>query len=248
MDKVNVLIIEDTPSESDALIKTLEANNYNIVGVARTFKEALQLFHNNAIDIAVVDIFLNGNPEGIAFAETINLTPNASKPFVFLTSSTDRAIFERAKLTQPFSYLMKPFNELEILYALEMAVEKFYEQPDVFLGETEDTIISEDYLFIKKGKSLKKVYTKSIIYIEVEEKYCNVITETEKFVILISLTKILKLLNDAVFCRTHRNFIVNTEKIEEIIPADNLIILSGNHKATLSETYKDILKRVRTLR
>lgn len=248
MDKVNVLIIEDTPSESKALVKTLEVNNYNIVGVAKTFKEALHMFQNNAIDIAVVDIFLNGNPEGIAFAETINATPNASKPFVFLTSSTDRAIFERAKLTQPFSYLMKPFNELEILYALEMAVEKFYEQQDVFLGETEDTIISEDYLFIKKGKSLKKVYTKAIIYIEVEEKYCNVITEAEKFVILISLTKILKLLDSSMFCRTHRNFIVNTEKIEEIIPADNLIILSGNHKATLSETYKNILKRVRTLR
>ena len=143
---------------------------------------------------------------------------------------------------------MKPFNELEILYALEMAVEKFYEQQDVFLGDEEDTVISEDYLFIKKGKSLKKVYTKDIIYIEVEEKYCNVITEHEKFVILISLTKILKLLNDTVFCRTHRNFIVNTDKIEEIILADNIIILSGNHQATLSDTYKDILKRVRTLK
>ncbi len=248
MDKVNVLIVEDTASESDALIKALEANNYNIVGVARTFKDALQLFHSTAADIIVIDIFLNGNPEGIAFAETINLAPNASKPFVFLTSSTDRKIFERAKLTQPFSFLMKPFNELEILYALEMAVEKFYEQQDVFLGDEEDTVISEDYLFIKKGKSLKKVYTKDIIYIEVEEKYCNVITEHEKFVILISLTKILKLLNDTVFCRTHRNFIVNTDKIEEIILADNLIILSGKHQATLSDTYKDILKRVRTLK
>lgn len=248
MDKVNVLIIEDTPTESDALIKVLKVNNYNIVGVARTFKEALQQFYNNAIDIVVVDIFLNGNPDGIAFAETISVTPNTSKPFVFLTSSTDRKIFERAKLTQPFSYLMKPFNELEILYALEMAVEKFYAQPDAFLGEEENTIISSDYLFIKKGKSLKKVFIADIIYIEVEEKYCNVITENEKFVILISLTKILKLLDDTIFCRTHRNYIVNSEKIIEIIPADNLIVLSGNYKATLSDTYKNILKKVRTLK
>ena len=59
-------------------------------------------------------------------------------------------IFERAKLTKPFSFLMKPFNELEILYALEMAFEKFYEQTNVFMGDDEDTIISTDYLFIKK--------------------------------------------------------------------------------------------------
>ncbi|GAB1857715.1 hypothetical protein MHTCC0001_25520 [Flavobacteriaceae bacterium MHTCC 0001] len=248
MDKVNVLIIEDTPSESNALIKTLEANSYTILGVATTFKEALQLFQSTSPDIVIIDIFLNGNPEGIAFAETIHLMQDASKPFVFLTSSSDRAIFERAKLTQPFSYLMKPFNELELLYALEMAVEKFYAQQDVFLGETEDTVIGKDYLFIKKGKSLKKVFLSDIIYIEVEEKYCNIITLQEKFVILISLTKILKLLGDTVFCRTHRNFIVNTEKIEEIIPADNLIKLSGNHQATLSDTYKDILRRFPTLR
>lgn len=248
MDNINVLIIEDTPSESDALTKVLNENNYNIVGLATNLKEALTIFYNNKVDIAIVDIFLNGSPDGIAFAETINIVPNASKPFVFLTSSTDRQIFERAKLTKPFSYLMKPFNELELLYALELAVEKFYAQNDVFLSDEEDTVISEEYLYIKKGKSLKKVLITEIIYIEVEEKYCNIVTEKEKFVILISLTKILELLDQAIFSRTHRNFIVNTQKITEIIPSDNLILLNGGHKVTLSEKYKDIIKKVRTLK
>jgi DNA-binding LytR/AlgR family response regulator len=247
MDNVNVLIIEDTPAESEALTKVLLANNYNLVGIARTYNDALNLFYANKVDVVIIDIFLNGNPEGITFAETINVVPNASKPFVFLTSSTDRQIFERAKLTQPFSFLMKPFNELEILYAIEMAVEKFYAQNDVFFGE-EDTVISKDYLFIKKGKALKKVLVSDIIYIEVEEKYCNIITEKEKFVILISLIKILELLDNTMFCRTHRNYIVNSEKIMEIILGDNLILLEGNHKVTLSDKYKDITKTVRTLR
>jgi len=248
MDNINVLIIEDTKAESDALVKVLNANNYNIVGIATSYKDALDLFYNNKVDVVVIDIFLNGNPDGITFAETINVVPDAARPFVFLTSSTDRKIFERAKLTQPFSFLMKPFNELEILYAIEMAVEKFYAQNDVFLSDEEDTVISKDYLFIKKGKSLKKVLLSDIIYIDVEEKYCNIITEKEKFVILISLTKILDLLDNVMFCRTHRNFIVNTEKIVEIVPADNLILLSGNHKATLSDTYKSIIKKIRTLK
>ena len=248
MDNVNVLIIEDTKTESDALVKVLNANNYNIVGTATSYKDALDLFYNNKVDIVVIDIFLNGNPDGITFAETINVVPDASRPFVFLTNSTDRKIFERAKLTQPFSFLMKPFNELEILYAIEMAVEKFYAQNDVFLSDEEDTVISKKYLFIKKGKSLKKVLLSDIIYIDVEEKYCNIITEKEKFVILISLTKILDLLDNVMFCRTHRNFIVNTEKILEIVPSDNLILLSGGHKATLSDTYKTIIKKIRTLK
>lgn len=248
MDNINVLIIEDTKAESDALVKVLNAHNYNIVGIASSYKDALSMFYNNKVDVVVIDIFLNSSPDGITFAETINVVPDAARPFVFLTSSTDRQIFERAKLTQPFSFLMKPFNELEILYAIEMAVEKFYAQNDVFLSDEEDTVISKEYLFIKKGKSLKKVLLNEIIFIEVEEKYCNIITEKEKFVILISLTKLLNLLDNAMFCRTHRNFIVNTEKIVEIVPADNLILLSGGHKATLSDTYKTIIKKIRTLK
>lgn len=248
MDKINILVIEDTASERDALLKVLHDNNYNVVGVATSHKEALELFYSKKVDIVIIDIYLNGVPEGITFAETLNVLPNLAKPFVFLTSTTDRTTFERAKLTKPFSYLLKPFNELELLYALELAVEKFYAQNDVFLGDEEDTVISSEFLFIKKGKSLKKVQITDIIYIEVEEKYCNIVTDKEKFVILISLTKILELLDPNLFYRTHRNYIVNSEKIIEIVPTDNLVILTGNHKITLSDKYKDLMKKVRTLK
>jgi len=248
MDNINVLIVEDTPSESDALVKVLNENNYNIVGVAKTYQEALTKFYQNTIDIIVIDVFLDGKPDGITFAETINIVPNGQKPFVFLTSSKDRQIFERAKLTRPFSFLMKPFNELEILYALEMAVEKFYEQSNAFHSEDQNTVISHDSLFIKKNKALKKVQIKEIVYIEVEDRYCNIITENEKFVILISLTKIMQLLDSTKFFQTHRNYIVNGDKIEEIIVNDNLIILKGNFKVTLSEKYKDFVKNFRILK
>lgn len=247
MDNINVLIIEDVTEQSEALSKVLTANNYNITGIAKDYKEALELFYKNTVDVVIIDVFLDGKPDGITFAETINIVPNASKPFVFLTSSQDRQVFERAKLTKPFSFLMKPFNELEILYALEMAVEKFYEQTNVFLSEDQNTVISNDYLFIKKKNSLKKVAINDILYIEVEDRYCNIITEKEKFVILISLTKISALLDVNQFIRTHRNIMVNSSKIEEIILADNLVILKGGHKVNLSNTYKDFIKKINIL-
>ena len=248
MDNINVLIIEDLPADSDALVKVLTENNYTVVGVATTYNEALSMFYKNTVDIIIIDVFLEGKPDGIAFAETISIIPNAIKPFVFLTSSKDRQIFERAKLTHPFSFLLKPFNELEILYAIEMAVEKFYAQTNVFLSEDQNTVISKEYLFIKKKNSLKKVLIADILYIEVEERYCNIVTESEKFVSLISLTKIIELLDANKFCRTHRNFIVNSEKIEEIMISENLIILNGNHKIMLSDKYKDLIKKFHVLK
>lgn len=243
MNTINILIIEDVPEQSDALSKVLLAHKYDIVGVARNYKDAITLFFNSSVDIIIIDVFLDGKPDGITFAETINSIPNASKPFVFLTNSQERDIFERAKLTKPFSFLMKPFNELEILYALEMAIEKFYEQSNVFFSENQDTVISNNYLFIKKKNTLKKVSIKDIIYIVLEDRYCNIITEIEKFTILISLNKILELLDPIKFIRTHRNYIVNKDKIIEIILADNLIILKGNHKVCLSNNYKNFIKK-----
>lgn len=248
MDKINILVIEDTKSEEEALTSVLLENDYNVVGVATNYTEALILFYRHKVDLVIIDVFLNGQPEGITFAETITITPNVAKPFVFLTSSKDRQIFERAKLTKPFSFLLKPFNELEVLYAIEMAVEKFYEQTNVFVSEEENTVIGNNYLFIKKNNALKKVAIDDIIYIEVEERYCNIITQNEKFLVALSLTKIISLLDANKFARTHRNYIVNTNRITEIILADNLIILEGNHKINLSDKYKDFIRKFNILK
>lgn len=248
MDKINILIIEDTKSEEEALTSVLLENDYNIVGVATNYTEALTLFYSHKVDLVIIDVFLNGQPEGITFAETITITPNVIKPFVFLTSSKDRQIFERAKLTKPFSFLLKPFNELEVLYAIEMAIEKFYEQTNVFVSEDQDTVIGTNYLFIKKKNSLKKVAINDIVYIEVEERYCNIITTTEKFLVALSLTKITTLLDTDNFTRTHRNFIININKITEIILNENLIVLEGNYKITLSEKYKEFIHKYKILK
>jgi two-component system LytT family response regulator len=248
MDQISVLIVEDTPAESEALISTLNANQFHVVGVARSHQEALKLFFANKVDIIVIDIFLNGIPEGITFAETINSIPDAGRPFVFLTSSTDRSVFDRAKLTKPYSFLLKPFNPLEIIYALEMAIEKFYDQTDVFQGDQEDTVISSEFLFIKKKDILKKVGVSEIVNIEVEERYCTIFTENDKFVIQISLSKILEQLDSTKFFRTHRNHIVNSDRIMEIQPADNLLVLSNNQYIPISDHYKDVLQQFKFLK
>nr|WP_294858650.1 response regulator transcription factor [uncultured Fluviicola sp.] len=248
MEKIRILIVEDTVAESDKLIDTLTSGQFEIVGVARSHQEALQLFYANKVDIVVIDIFLNGIPEGITFAETLNNVPESARPFVFLTSSTDRTIFERAKLAKPYSFLLKPFNPLEVLYALEMAIEKFYDQPDIFQSEEEDTVISSDFLFIKKKDALKKVAVSDIVNIEVEERYCSIFVGAEKFVIQISLAKITNLLNSSMFYRVHRNHIVNAHEIEEIQPSDGLLLMSNKSIVPISDHYKDVLSQFKIIK
>jgi len=248
MSSINILIIEDLKTESNALVQVLEANQYTVVGVATNYRDALTLFYANKVDIVIIDVFLDGQPEGITFAETISITPDVLKPFVFLTSSKDRQIFERAKLTKPFSFLLKPFNELEVLYAIEMAIEKFYDQINIFQSDQKEMVITNDYLFVKKKNALKKIAIDDIIFIEVEERYCNIITPNEKFLVTISLTKVLEVLNQKQFVRTHRNYIVNLNKITQILMTDNLIITEGNYKITLSDKYKEFIHHFQILK
>lgn len=246
MQKVNVIIVEDSLEDSALLSAMLISNNYNVAGIASNYEQALQYFNHQKVDILILDIFIDGYPVGINLAQTINSNPKTARPFVFLTSSSDRQIFEKAKLTKPFSYLLKPYNELEILYALEMAVERFYDQGEP-ISSPQNSIVASDSIFIKKGKSLGKVLIEEIIYIEVEERYCNVITRNEKFVIQISLTKILPLLESYKFVRTHRNYIANSNKILEVILSENTIVMEGGHIITLGNKYRDFLNTYKIL-
>jgi DNA-binding LytR/AlgR family response regulator len=248
MEQISILIIEDEISESEKLTAILEENGYHITGIAKSYPEALKLFYDHPVDLIIIDVFLNGKPEGLTFAETLSITPNLMKPFVFLTASKDREIFERAKLTQPFSFLLKPFNSLEVIYAIEMAIEKFYGQQPTFSAEEKSTVVGADHLFIKKKKSLKKTPISEILYIEVEGRYCNIITAQERFVVLISLLKIADLLSRNGFIRTHRNYLVNSTKIKEINPEDGVVILDGEHHIALSENYKSIIENFHVLK
>src|SRR5690606_25247008 len=121
--KIKVLLLEDNEEDEKEIKIVLEKNNYEI-NSATTLKEALRLFNSSSFDIAIIDIFINNQPEGGIFASTINTSLNYI-PFLFLTSSIDKRIFDEIKLTQPYNYLIKPFNEYELLYAIELTIEKF---------------------------------------------------------------------------------------------------------------------------
>ena len=194
MANVRVLVIEDRPEESDMLLPALESNGFEIAAIARNIKEAFERMHDTPFDIAIIDVYLGDAPDGISFAEALNAQPNFSRPFVFLTSSKDRSIFDRAKLTKPFAFLLKPFNELELLYSLEMAVEKFYDEEYTLESADNAAVMTEEYLFIKKKGALNKVWLKEIAYVEVDERYCTLFCQDTKYVVMKPLKQMEEML------------------------------------------------------
>ena len=237
MNNLRLLLLEDLDEEATEIIDFLEENNYEVIRVKNAV-EAEKEIKNRFFDIILLDIMIDGKPEGISLAHRLN-KQNIEAPFLFLTSMQSKTIFDEAKLTKPYTYLLKPFNKLELLYSLELALEKFHEQSSSISLSDKNAIVSPSFLFVKKKRSIMKVDITSIIFVEVKEKYCKLVCDDNEYLIKLSLTKVKELLGDTDFTQTHRNYLINTKKIKEIYFEDNLLILQNNHKILFSERFKN---------
>ena len=160
MGKLQLLLLEDLDQEAEKLSATLKNHHYDVMRV-RNEAEAIAALKKRFFDIIILDIMIDGKPEGISLAKRIQ-KQQIEVPFLFLTSMQSKVVFEEAKYTNPYSYLLKPYNELELLYSLELAIESHYQQEETISFGKDTAVISPNYLFVKKGKSVVKVDVSTI--------------------------------------------------------------------------------------
>ncbi len=245
MKNLRLLLLEDLDEEAKEIVSFLEENDYEVIRV-RNIGEAEKEIKNRFFDAVILDIMIDGKPEGITFAQRIN-KEGMDIPFLFLTSMQSRAIFDEAKTTNPIVYLLKPFNKLELLYTLELAIESFYDQSNSISFDDDSAVLSPKFMFIKHKRSVVKVDVDSIDYVDVKEKYCNLKCGESKYLVKLSLVKLKEMLNNDNFRQVHRNYLVNMKSIKEIYLEDNLIILNNLEKIPFSERYKHAFVRDNTI-
>lgn len=245
MKNLRLLLLEDLDNEANDVIELLEGDGYEVVRVKNSI-EAEKELKNRFFDIIILDIMIEGKPEGIEFAQRIN-REGINIPFLFLTSMQSKEVFDEAKLTNPLVYLLKPYNKLELLYSLELAIESCYQQDNSISFDADNGVLSPKYLFIKHKRSVVKVDVDAINYIDVKEKYCNLQCDEGRYLIKLSLVKLKEMLNNDDFKQVHRNYLVNMKSIKEIYLEDNLIILNNLEKIPFSERYKNSFVRDNTI-
>ena len=122
MTKPNLLIVEDERLLSEDLKETLLGLGYAVTSSVGSGRAAIDWAARNPVDLALMDIKLSGDLDGIQTAEILR---NRFKvPVVYLTAYSDDGILKRAKTTQPFGYVLKPYRESEIKSAIEIALYK----------------------------------------------------------------------------------------------------------------------------
>lgn len=115
-----VLVVEDDVLVAQGLAARLEAAGYDIAGLATSGEAAIAMARDTHPDLLLTDIMLPGELDGIETAGRIRETQRL--PVLYLTNYADRALFERAKIDGPSGYLLKPYNDRELMLAIELAL------------------------------------------------------------------------------------------------------------------------------
>ncbi|MGD0295951.1 MAG: ATP-binding protein [Bryobacteraceae bacterium] len=117
-----VLIVEDESIVACDLERRLLKDGYQVSATAATGEQALRSIEQNSPDLILMDIHLQGPTDGIALASEVR--DRFSLPVVFLTAYADKETLERAKVTQPYSYLVKPISHVSLSSTIEVALYK----------------------------------------------------------------------------------------------------------------------------
>ncbi len=122
MSACSVLIVEDEAIVAADLAGKLQQLGYLVAGSTSTGEQAIELARQHRPSLVLMDIRLAGKMDGVTAADMIR--SELDLPVVFLTAYSDPATLDRAKITDPFGYIIKPFEERELRTTIEMAIYK----------------------------------------------------------------------------------------------------------------------------
>ena len=123
-----ILIVEDEHIVAMGIKKMLKNLGYTVTGVASCGEDAISKAEITFPDVVLMDIMLKGNMDGVEAAGKIRERFNV--PVVYLTAYSDNKILERAKNTEPFGYIVKPFDEKDLYSSIEVALHRYRKEKE----------------------------------------------------------------------------------------------------------------------
>lgn len=247
MGKISVLVVEDESIVSKDIQYSLKKLGYSVVGIAATGKKAIELCADKLPDIILMDIMLKGDMNGIEAATRIKEAYNV--PVIFLTANADENTLSKAKVTEPYAYIIKPFKEIDLHTSIEMAFYKHSKELEILkerdmLYNIVENKENKEFIFVKSKSRLIKLNTKDIFFIEALKDYVVINTLNKRYTIHSTMKDIERKMAKDFFLRVHRSYIVRLDKIAQI-EQPNLILEENNKIIPIGGSYKEeLIKRI----
>lgn len=117
-----ILVVEDEGIVAKDIANSLKKLDYDVIGTASSGEKAIEIVRENQPDLILMDIMLKGQMTGIDTAEVMR--SEFQIPVIYLTANADENTLEKAKITEPYGYILKPFKEIDLHTSIEMALYK----------------------------------------------------------------------------------------------------------------------------
>lgn len=247
MEKLNIFIVEDESIVAKDIQNSLTKLGYNVMGIANNGKDAIDKITELKPDLVLMDIMIKGDLTGIDVSE--KLKEKQSIPIIFLTAYADEGTLAKAKITEPYGYILKPFKEVDLHSTIEMAYYKH--QKDSELQKERDFLYSlveskedsnKDILFVKANSRLVKVLLKDIYFVEALKDYVIINTQYARYTIHSTMKEIDKKLGNVEFARVHRSYIARLDKIASI-DSQNVVLENDKKTIPVGGSYREELMK-----
>ena len=219
------IIVDDEPN-AVSLLEVLigQTTSWQVLAKCYDALQAMAFLKRNKVDL----IFLDINMPQLTGMELAALLPKATK-IVFTTAYAEYAAESYGFAT--IDYLLKPITLKRFLAATEKIESAFSQELANGSSEKRD---SDNYFFVKSGKTWKNILLDSILYFEGEKEYVRVVSAVDELLIYRRLKEIEEQLQPP-FIRVHHSYIVNIKMLDKV--QDNHIFI-GSKQIPISDKFR----------
>jgi len=223
MEQKTILLVEDDFLNRRLTKKILVENNYK-VWEAKNTREAITLLKKETVDLAILDINLGENEQdGITLGQYIS--DKYAVPFIYLTAYESAEIIEKAVATVPYSYLTKPFKNIDLITSAAIAIR-----------QADKKHIPK--IAVKDNDYHTEIAVDAIYYIESDGNYLLIYTDNKTYKLRATIKQILEELSAHTFVQVHRAYVINRTKIQKF---NQKSLFLKNTEIPISKNYADNL-------
>ncbi len=227
------LVVDDNKVARVMLVEMLKKlPEIELVGEFEDAPSALVFLKKNKVDVLFLDVEM---PE-MSGIDLLKVLPD--RPLTILVTAQAGYAVEAFELNV-VDYLVKPLSISRVILAVERVAELMQVQ------NSRLNTIENDHIFIRDGKTIRKIFIENILWLEAKGDYVKIVTQNGNYVIHTTLRNLEEKMSANDFVRIHRGYIIPVRKIDFI--EDGTAFIQGT-PLPVSENYKnDLLKRLRLL-
>ncbi|MEB2776392.1 LytTR family DNA-binding domain-containing protein [Algoriphagus sp. D3-2-R+10] len=231
---IKCIVIDDEPLARECIVNYInEVDFLQVAGQGSTPLELTEILDKTVMDLLFLDIQMP-QMNGIEF-----LKISESLPMVILTTAYPSYALEGYELNV-LDYLLKPITFNRFFKSALKAKEQYMLQNQTL--NTQQTLITDIYFFIKCNGKYEKVYFDAILFIQAMQNYVIIYTREQKFITLLNLKSVAQYLDANMFLQVHKSYIVSVPKIDRL---ESHEIMIHDHKIPISRNFrKEVVEQI----